>query len=137
MECRQTQQGIEAAADAGLKIKINCVPIKGINDKDILDVLEFCKEKGYVVRFIEFMENNHAKDGAKGLNSNEILEIISKKYPNIKIKIYTANITKQLKLDFEKYQKQYKNIEINIEEAMDYYMKVANTSVTDKQHSFL
>ena len=78
-------KGIQAAADAGLKIKINCVPIKGINDKDILDVLEFCKEKGYVVRFIEFMENNHAKDGAKGLNSNEILEIISKKYPNIKM----------------------------------------------------
>ena len=78
-------KGIQAAADAGLKIKINCVPIKGINDKDILDVLEFCKEKGYVVRYIEFMENNHAKDGAKGLNSNEILEIISKKYPNIKI----------------------------------------------------
>lgn len=78
-------KGIQAAADAGLKIKINCVPIKGINDKDILDVLEFCKEKGYVVRYIEFMENNHAKDGAKGLNSNEILEIISKKYPNIKM----------------------------------------------------
>ncbi len=78
-------RGIQAAADAGLKIKINCVPIKGINDNDILDVLEFCKEKGYVVRYIEFMENNHAKDGAKGLNSNEILEIISKKYPNIKI----------------------------------------------------
>ena len=78
-------KGIQAAADAGLKIKINCVPIKGINDNDILDVLEFCKEKGYVVRYIEFMENNHAKDGAKGLNSNEILEIISKKYPNIKM----------------------------------------------------
>jgi hypothetical protein len=35
------------------------------------------------------------------------------KYPNIKIKIYTANITKQLKLDFEKYKKQYQNIELN------------------------
>ena len=34
------------------------------------------------------------------------------KYPNIKVKIYTANISKQLKLDFEKYNKQYKNIEI-------------------------
>ncbi len=34
------------------------------------------------------------------------------KYPNIKIQIYTANITKQLKLDFEKYSKQYKNIEL-------------------------
>ena len=32
------------------------------------------------------------------------------KYSNIKIQIYTANITKQLKLDFEKYSKQYNNI---------------------------
>lgn len=34
------------------------------------------------------------------------------KYPNIKIKIYTKTITKQLKLDFQKYQTQYKNIEL-------------------------
>ena len=34
------------------------------------------------------------------------------KYTNIKIQIYTANITKQLKLDFEKYQTQYQNIEL-------------------------
>ncbi|MFW3346511.1 ORF6N domain-containing protein [Aliarcobacter butzleri] len=32
------------------------------------------------------------------------------KYPNISFIIYTDNISKQLKLDFEKYQKQYKNI---------------------------
>lgn len=78
-------EGIQAASDAGLKIKINCVPIKGVNENDILDVLEFCKTKGYVVRFIEFMENHHAKDGAKGLNSDEIKDIISSKYPDFKI----------------------------------------------------
>ncbi len=32
------------------------------------------------------------------------------KYPNLNFIIYTKNISKQLKLDFEKYQKQYKNI---------------------------
>ena len=32
------------------------------------------------------------------------------KYPNINFIIYTNNISKQLKLDFEKYSKQYKNI---------------------------
>ena len=78
-------EGIQAAAEVGLKIKINCVPIKGINDNDVLDVLEFCKDKKYVVRFIEFMENHHAKDGAKGLNSDEIKAIISQKYPNFKM----------------------------------------------------
>jgi hypothetical protein len=34
------------------------------------------------------------------------------KHPNIKVKIYTHTITKQLKLDFQKYQTQYKNIEL-------------------------
>ncbi|CAM3857686.1 RhuM family protein [Arcobacter cloacae] len=34
------------------------------------------------------------------------------KYPNISFIIYTANITKQLKLDYQKYQTQYQNIEL-------------------------
>ena len=76
-------EGIYKAKDVGLKIKINCVPLKNINDIDILDVLEFCKKENFSVRYIEFMENSFAKNGAKGLNSDEILEIISKKYKNI------------------------------------------------------
>jgi hypothetical protein len=43
---------------------------------------------------------------------DETVFTLFSKYPNIKTKIYTQNITKQLKLDFEKYQKQYKNIEL-------------------------
>ena len=38
---------------------------------------------------------------------DETVFTIFSKYPNIKIKIFTQNISKQLKLDFEKYQKQY------------------------------
>lgn len=43
---------------------------------------------------------------------DETVFTIFSKYPNIKIKIYTSNITKQLKLDFQKYETQYKNIEL-------------------------
>ncbi|NCB13805.1 MAG: ORF6N domain-containing protein, partial [Erysipelotrichia bacterium] len=43
---------------------------------------------------------------------DETVFTIFSKYPNIRIKIYTSNITKQLKLDFQKYQTQYKNIEL-------------------------
>ena len=43
---------------------------------------------------------------------DETVFTIFSKYPNIKIKIYTQNISKQLKLDFEKYSKQYQNIEL-------------------------
>lgn len=38
-----------------------------------------------------------------------VLTLFSK-YPNIKVIIYTQNISKQLKLDYEKYSKQYNNI---------------------------
>ncbi|WP_428739296.1 RhuM family protein [Sulfurimonas sp.] len=34
------------------------------------------------------------------------------KYPEVKIKIYTQTISKQLQLDFQKYKLQYKNIEL-------------------------
>lgn len=34
------------------------------------------------------------------------------KYPNLKIKIYTQTITKQLSLDYQKYQAQYQNMEL-------------------------
>lgn len=77
---KKVLEGIQTASDVGLKVKVNCVPMKGVNDDELVDILEFCKEKGYTVRFIEFMENQHAKEGAKGYNSEEIQEIIKKKY---------------------------------------------------------
>jgi len=73
-------KGIQAADDAGLKIKINCVPLKGINDGELVDLLDFCNKKGYQIRFIEYMENDYASKYAKGLNSEEIQNIIKEKY---------------------------------------------------------
>ncbi len=43
---------------------------------------------------------------------DETVFILFSKYPNIQIKIYTKTITKQLKLDFQKYETQYQNIEL-------------------------
>ena len=43
---------------------------------------------------------------------DETVLTLFSKYSNIKVKIYTHTITKQLKLDFQKYQTQYKNIEL-------------------------
>jgi cyclic pyranopterin phosphate synthase len=72
-------RGIQKAHDVGLGIKINCVPLEGINDDEILDILEFCKEKNYEVRFIEYMQNAHA-NVKSGLNSKQIQDIIAIKY---------------------------------------------------------
>jgi cyclic pyranopterin phosphate synthase len=72
-------KGIEKALEVGFKIKINCVPLKGINDDEILDILQWCKDKNLEVRFIEFMENSHASV-KQGLSSSEIQQIIKTKY---------------------------------------------------------
>ncbi|EJF07302.1 molybdenum cofactor biosynthesis protein A [Thiovulum sp. ES] len=73
-------EGIEVAQKVGLKIKINSVPMKGINDGEILDILQFGIDRNIPVRFIEYMENSFAKKDLVGLKSSEILEIISKKW---------------------------------------------------------
>ncbi|AQW83121.1 GTP 3',8-cyclase MoaA [Campylobacter pinnipediorum] len=72
--------GFEEALDAGLSVKINTVALKGINDNEIINLLEFAKFRNCQIRFIEYMENSHANDELKGLKSDEILSIISKKY---------------------------------------------------------
>jgi cyclic pyranopterin phosphate synthase len=73
-------EGIETALHVGLGVKINTVPLKGINDDEVLDLLEFAKEKNLTIRYIEYMENKFAKDKLQGLNAQEIQEIISKRY---------------------------------------------------------
>lgn len=76
----QVLKGIDAALAAGLRVKLNMVPLKGVNDDEIIDVVEYARSKGVMLRFIEFMENSHAAKGAEGLNSDEILSIIGERY---------------------------------------------------------
>ncbi len=73
-------EGVNEALKVGLKVKVNMVPMRGINDGEIVDVLEYCKERGMSVRFIEYMENVHASKELKGLKSSEVLEILAQKY---------------------------------------------------------
>jgi cyclic pyranopterin phosphate synthase len=52
----RTMEGIDAAAAAGLSpIKLNMVVMKGVNDEEVVDFAGLAREKGYEVRFIEFM----------------------------------------------------------------------------------
>ena len=66
-------KGIDKALEVGLGVKINMVPLKGVNDDEILDILKYCKDKGIKVRFIEYMENNHASKALEGMHGKEIL----------------------------------------------------------------
>jgi len=52
----RTMDGIAAAEEAGLSpIKLNMVVMKGHNDDEVVDFARLAREKGYEVRFIEFM----------------------------------------------------------------------------------
>ncbi|MGN8383042.1 GTP 3',8-cyclase MoaA [Helicobacter pylori] len=73
-------EGIEESLKVGLKLKLNTVVMKGVNDDEILELLEYAKNRGIQIRYIEFMENTHAKDLVKGLKEREILDLIAQKY---------------------------------------------------------
>jgi GTP 3',8-cyclase len=48
--------GIDAALEAGFDpVKINCVLLRGINDDEVVDLATFGRERGVVMRFIEWM----------------------------------------------------------------------------------
>ncbi len=72
-------EGLDTALDAGLKVKLNTVALKGLNEGELVYLLEFAREKGCEIRFIEFMENTHASN-LSGLKSSEILEILRRKF---------------------------------------------------------
>lgn len=48
--------GIDAASEAGLQVKINMVVKKGMNDSEIIPMAKFFREKGHILRFIEYMD---------------------------------------------------------------------------------
>ncbi|GAA8084566.1 GTP 3',8-cyclase MoaA [Helicobacter pylori] len=73
-------EGIEESLKVGLKLKLNMVAMKGVNDDEILELLEYAKNRSIQIRYIEFMENTHAKDLVKGLKEEEILDLIVQKY---------------------------------------------------------
>ncbi|WP_066367802.1 GTP 3',8-cyclase MoaA [Neobacillus fumarioli] len=48
--------GIAAAQQAGLGVKINMVVKKGLNDGEIISMAEYCKTNGIELRYIEYMD---------------------------------------------------------------------------------
>jgi cyclic pyranopterin phosphate synthase len=77
-------EGIEAAQAAGLTdVKINAVVQKGVNEHTVLDTVKEFRERGLIVRFIEYMDvgnrNGWLLDHV--VPSRELVEQISAKFP--------------------------------------------------------
>ena len=65
-------EGIEKAAEAGLKVKINMVVQKGKNDQDIVTLAQYFKEKQHILRYIEYMDVGNS-------NGWRLDDVVSKK----------------------------------------------------------
>ncbi len=54
-DVRQVEAGIDAAQDAGLRVKVNMVAVRGVNDDEIADMLAWCSGRGMDLTLIETM----------------------------------------------------------------------------------
>ncbi len=81
---RRVLEGIHAAEEVGFHpIKINAVIMRGVNDHTVVDLARYCKEHGYIVRFIEYMDVG-TRNGWKLDNvvpSQEVVRLISQEMP--------------------------------------------------------
>lgn len=79
-DVKKVIRGIDKALGyKDLIVKVNCVPIIGINHKHILEVAEMARNKNLSVRFIELMPIGLGKD-MNGMSEDEIKEIIQAKF---------------------------------------------------------
>jgi len=81
-------EGLEQASAAGMRIKLNMVPLRDANLDQVLPLLEYCLERGFELRFIELMRMGHlARDGAgfqrQFVGLAELLELIGERHPFI------------------------------------------------------
>lgn len=77
--------GIEAARSAGFKrIKLNAVVLKGRNDDEVLDLVEFARNSGLDISFIEEMPLGQITEHGRAeayCSSDELRELIADRYP--------------------------------------------------------
>ncbi|AOH53286.1 cyclic pyranopterin phosphate synthase [Peribacillus muralis] len=76
-------EGIQAASDAGLEVKVNMVVQKGKNDQDIVPMARYFKEKKHTLRFIEYMDvgNSNGWRMAEVMTKQDILNRIGEVMP--------------------------------------------------------
>ncbi len=75
-------EGIDAALEAGLEVKINAVMMKGMNDSQVLPLLEFAFSRGLRIRYLELMAMGylHDRSAAYLFTRGDILSVIAGRY---------------------------------------------------------
>ena len=61
----QVMEGLDAAKKAGLAVKINAVALKGVNEDELADMVQWCGDEGHDLTFIEVMPLGEIGGGAR------------------------------------------------------------------------
>ena len=76
--------GIELMLDAGLKVKINMVPMRTVNMDQVMPMLDWCMDRNVELRFIELMNMGHLKHNAvyqrDFVGMDDLLRLVGAKY---------------------------------------------------------
>ncbi|AGI25066.1 molybdenum cofactor synthesis domain-containing protein [Pseudomonas sp. ATCC 13867] len=78
-------KGLDEARAAGLKIKLNMVPLRGQNLDQVVPLLDYCLAHGFELRFIELMRMGHLARDPNAFNRQfvsmpELLELIGSRH---------------------------------------------------------
>jgi cyclic pyranopterin phosphate synthase len=74
--------GIAAARAAGFRLKLNSVVMRGVNEDELVDLIEFARAHDAEIRFIEYMDVGGATgwSAEQVVSQREILEVLSTRY---------------------------------------------------------
>jgi GTP 3',8-cyclase len=77
--------GMEQARAAGIRIKVNMVPLRGQNLDQVVPLLDYCLARGYELRFIELMRMGHLAADRNGflaqfVSLGDLLELIGERH---------------------------------------------------------
>ncbi|PFN89310.1 radical SAM protein, partial [Bacillus sp. AFS076308] len=77
--------GMDQASAAGIKIKVNMVPLRGQNLDQVMPLLDYCLERGYELRFIELMRMGHLATDSNAflqqfVSLQQLLSLIGERY---------------------------------------------------------
>jgi cyclic pyranopterin phosphate synthase len=80
---QQVLDGIDAAAAAGLPVKVNAVVKRGLNEHGIVELARHFRGTGHVLRFIEYMDVGHTNGWRLDdvVSAEEILTRIADEFP--------------------------------------------------------
>ena len=73
---------IDYAVSIGFHVKVNVVIQKGVNDDQIIPMIDYFKDKQIEIRFIEFMDvgNDNGWDFSKVVTKDEMLNMIEEHF---------------------------------------------------------